>query len=423
MKKRIYRAVSVKSLNREKLAEFVKGHRVVFGVDVAKEDFVGAFMNEGREIIQTIKWKSPGEVADIVTLLKELPTSTLEVAMEPSGTYGDTLRAFLEKEGFSVYLVSPKKTFDASEVYDGVPSSHDAKSAAIIAKLHWDGASKEWPRRSDEVRRLAAAVETMELYSGQLSRNINRMESKLARYWPEVTTIIGIDSATLLALLGAYGGPEAIAADTEGARRLMVRVGRTMLSSEKRESVIEAARTTIGVNMIEGERELIKELALETDRNRKATNEARRKVERMSQGDKALALMSSTVGRVTAAVLMVTSGDPNMYPSAGAYLKGNGLNLKERSSGKHKGKLKITKRGPGAARNYLYMAALRLIQRDEVCNAWYQKKVVRDGGKIKNKAITALMRKLVKALWRVARGEAFDSRKLFDTSRLSLATN
>jgi transposase len=423
MKKRIYRAVSVKSLNREKLAELVKGHRVVFGVDVAKEDFVGAFMNEGREIIQTIKWKSPGEVADIVTLLKELPTSTLEVAMEPSGTYGDTLRAFLEKEGFSVYLVSPKKTFDASEVYDGVPSSHDAKSAAIIAKLHWDGASKEWPRRSDEVRRLAAAVETMELYSGQLSRNINRMESKLARYWPEVTTIIGIDSATLLALLGAYGGPEAIAADTEGARRLMVRVGRTMLSSEKRESVIEAARTTIGVNMIEGERELIKELALETDRNRKATNEARRKVERMSQGDKALALMSSTVGRVTAAVLMVTSGDPNMYPSAGAYLKGNGLNLKERSSGKHKGKLKITKRGPGAARNYLYMAALRLIQRDEVCNAWYQKKVVRDGGKIKNKAITALMRKLVKALWRVARGEAFDSRKLFDTSRLSLATN
>jgi len=422
MRKRIYRAVSVKSLNREKLAELVKGNRVVLGVDVAKEDFVGAFMNEGREVIRTIKWKSPGEVADIVTLLKELPWSTLEVAMEPSGTYGDTLRAFLQKEGFSVYLVSPKKTFDASEVYDGVPSSHDAKSAAIIAKLHLDGASKEWPIRSDEVRQLAAAVETMELYRGQLSRNINRIESKLARYWPEVTTILSLDSATLLALLGAYGGPEAIAADIEGARRLMVRVGRTMLSSEKRERVIEAARTSIGVNMIGGERELIKELALETDRNRKATNAARRKVERMSQSGRALASMSAAVGRVTAAVLMVTSGDPNLYPSAGAYLKGNGLNLKERSSGKHKGKLKITKRGPGAARSYLYMAALRLIQRDDVCNAWYQKKVVRDGGKIKSKAITALMRKLVKALWRVAQGEAFDSRKLFDTRRLNIAT-
>jgi hypothetical protein len=90
MRKRIYRVVSVKSVNREKLAEFVKGHRVVFGVDVAKEDFVGAFMNEGREVVQTIKWTSPGEVADIVALLKDLPSSTLEVAMEPSGTYGDT---------------------------------------------------------------------------------------------------------------------------------------------------------------------------------------------------------------------------------------------------------------------------------------------------------------------------------------------
>jgi transposase len=115
MRKRIYRVVSVKSVNREKLAEFVKGHRVVFGVDVAKEDFVGAFMNEGREVVQTIKWTSPGEVADIVALLKDLPSSTLEVAMEPSGTYGDTLRAFLQKEGFSVYLVSPKKTFDTQE--------------------------------------------------------------------------------------------------------------------------------------------------------------------------------------------------------------------------------------------------------------------------------------------------------------------
>jgi transposase len=423
MRKRIYRAISVKRVNKEKLAKFVEGQRIVFGVDVAKEDFVGAFMSESQEVIQTIKWKSPGEVVDAVDLLKELPTAGLEVAMEPSGTYGDTLRALLQKEGFTVYLVSPKKTFDISEVYDGVPSSHDAKSAAIIAKLHLDRASKEWPIRSDETRRLAAAVETMGLYSGQFSQNINRMESKLARYWPEVTTILGLDSATLLALLVVYGGPEAIAADTEGARRLMVRVGRTMLSSEKRERVIEAARTTIGVNMIDGERKLIKELALETDRNRKLTNEARRKVERMSQGNETLASMSAAVGRATAAVLMVTSGDPTLYPSAGAYLKGNGLNLKERSSGKHKGKLKITKRGPGVARRYLYMAVLRLIQKDEVCAAWYRKKVSRDGGKVKSKAITALMRKLVKGLWVVARGEKFDSSKLFDTRRLSLATN
>ena len=97
-----------------------------------------------------------------------------------------------------------------------------------------------------------------------------------------------------------------------------------------------------------------------------------------------------------------------------------GLNLKERSSGKHKGQLRITKRGPGKARAYLYFSALRWLYRDRVIGAWYQNKIKRDGN-IKGKAIVAIMRKLVLALWYVARGEVFDSRKLFNIRTLGLA--
>ena len=63
---------------------------------------------------------------------------------------------------------------------------------------------------------------------------------------------------------------------------------------------------------------------------------------------------------------------------------------------------------------------LRLIQDDPVVRAWYGKKVARDGGKMKNKAVIAVVRKLVKGLWHVAQGEPFDSRLLFDTSKLDL---
>jgi transposase len=45
----------------------------------------------------------------------------------------------------------------------------------------------------------------------------------------------------------------------------------------------------------------------------------------------------------------------------------------EKSSGKTKGGLHITKRGPGIARLFLYLAALRLIQRDRIIRAWYAK--------------------------------------------------
>ena len=104
-----------------------------------------------------------------------------------------------------------------------------------------------------------------------------------------------------------------------------------------------------------------------------------------------------------------------------ALLKAMGLNLKERSSGKYKGQLKLTKRGPSRTRKYLYFAALRMIQKDPVVRAWYDRKLQRDGGRVKNRAVIAVMRKLVRAAYHVARGESFDARKLFDVRRLKLA--
>ena len=65
------------------------------------------------------------------------------------------------------------------------------------------------------------------------------------------------------------------------------------------------------------------------------------------------------------------------------------------------------------------MAVLRWVQTDVVAKAWYQRKIERDGAR-KMAALIALMRKLAKALYHVGRGEPFDSRKLFDCSRLDV---
>ena len=100
-------------------------------------------------------------------------------------------------------------------------------------------------------------------------------------------------------------------------------------------------------------------------------------------------------------------------------MKGYGLNLKEKSSGKQKGQLSITKRGPGRARQYLWLAVFRWLQKDAVARAWYAEKIKRDGGR-RSRAVIALMRKFAQALFHVARGVPLDSRKLFDVSRLRL---
>ena len=66
-------------------------------------------------------------------------------------------------------------------------------------------------------------------------------------------------------------------------------------------------------------------------------------------------------------------------------------------------------RGSSIARKYLFLAALRLIQNDPFIARWYQKKL---NPNAKMKMVTACMRKLVKALWHVARGAKFDAAKL-----------
>jgi len=57
--------------------------------------------------------------------------------------------------------------------------------------------------------------------------------------------------------------------------------------------------------------------------------------------------------------------------------------------------------------------ALRWLYTDPVIAQWYRNKVRRDGD-LKGKAIVAVMRKLALSLWYVARGDSFDSRKLFN---------
>jgi transposase len=419
MKKNIYKSKKVKDLNVEKLCETVENKRIVFGIDVAKEDMYAVFMDDARSVLLTLKWKHPQESQQVLDLLALLPCSRLEAAMEPSGTYGDSFRFQLQQIGIDVFRVSSKKSHDFREVYDGVPSSHDAKSSAIVARLHFDGFSAVWEDQSEEVKKLSAAISVMDIHNDHYYRLLNRLEALLARHWPELVTYLDLGTASLQELLIEFGSPKAVAAAPDKAQKLLRRVGQSLLDQAKIDAVIASASSTLGVSMIEEERQLIIHIAQDVRQAYKKAQKAKRKVERLSQENATVSQMSSLVGKVTAAVLYATLGEPSDYSCASAYVKGLGLNLKERSSGKHQGQLKITKRGPSIDRQYLYLAVLRLIQKDEYFRKWYERKVKRDGGK-KGRALVALMRKLAKALWYVGQGNPFYARLLFDSHRLKI---
>ena len=420
MNKRRYRATNVNQANWEKMTSRAAGQPMVFGVDVAKDDFFGVLMDTDRQVIDTIKWVHPQQTPVLGARLVGLHAQRLAVVMEPSSTYGDVLRGYLNGLGIAVYRVSPKRVHDAAEVYDGVPSLHDAKSAYIIARTHLDGASAPWPELSASRRDHHALVAELDLYKGQHQANLNRLEAYLNRHWPEVVRLLDLDTVSLQGLIGEYGDPKQVARHREAAAELLVRSSRGLLSAEKRQAILDSSETTLGLPCTAGERHLLRVLGQELLRTHKRLGAIERQIAEVVEADLLLRRMASVVGKTSSLVLETTQGSPLDYPNAHSYLKGLGLNLKVRSSGKHMGHLKITKRGPGKARKYLFFAVLRWINQDPVIAAWYQKKVKRDGG-IKSKAVTALMRKLALSLWHVARGAAFDSRQLFNVRALDIA--
>ncbi len=415
MRKRSYRAVEFQQIDPE--LEQQLPDRSVVGIDVAKQTMYASLMGESEEILEVLKWDHLSESQRVARWFGRLP-QVQEVAMEPSGTYGDALRECLKSADLGVFRVSPKMVHDAREIYDGVPSSHDAKASATVAWLHLCGRSERWEASSEVHRGMKAAAGTLSLHDKAFRQAQNCLEAKLARYWPEVLELLALDSVALLELLSHYGDPQSVAEHPDASAACLRQAGGAGLKEEKIQAILEAAGKTLGVGMIEAEREALRELASEARRRQKAVHAAKRRLKSLSCSDIPTVLVASEVGQLTSAVITTELGSLLDYANTGSVLKAAGLNLKVSSSGLRRGQPAITKRGPSRLRQYLYLAVLRWIQKDRVARAWYDQKVQRDGGRIKSKALVALMRKLLRGLWWVARGETFNSAKLFDVRRL-----
>lgn len=244
---------------------------------------------------------------------------------------------------------------------------------------------------------------------------LGRLEALLARHCPEATRYLELNSATLSRVLMHYGGPAALPADAQAVPQLK-RWGGPLLKAEKIERFVAAARETVGVRQTAFDRRQVMEYAGELWAAKQKEEEAERQLKVLAQGHAALRRQAAVVGGATACVLWVYLGDPADYFCAEAYRKAMGLNLKERSSGRCRGQLKITKRGPGAVRRWLYFAAMRLV-RDPRVVEWYEAKKGNrpKGGK---RALVAVMRKLALGLHSLGVGnESFDARKLFSAPR------
>ncbi len=414
MKSRAYRAVDVNRVEPESWWREREQAVVHAGLDIGKETIRCTLRWGADDFDRPWHVRNPFDVARLVECLRQVSCGRrLVVALEPTGTYGDALRQALVKADLEVHRVSPKQASDYAEVFDGVPSQHDGKDAAIIAELAAQGRSWPWPMKtpSEMEQELAYQVEWMDGQRRQMMLWCGRVEALLSRHWPEATRLVQLTSGTLLRCLAEHGGPRGLAGAVD-ARSVRAPMVTSVFVGGKSCKRSWTARQTAGVSMGRWDEERLRRYARQIQHCRGEIAAARKRLRALTREHAAIGGMGEVVGVPTACVLWVELGDPSSYHCGAAYRKAMGLNLAERSSGQWQGKLKISKRGSSKVRRWLYLAALRWVKQEPV-HSWYmQQKALRRGeGK---PAVIGVMRKLALALYRVGgRGEKFDQSQLY----------
>lgn len=415
-----YRRLAVKDVCLDRLLDRALGSVCDVGLDIAKKEIVVVIRWGTDDFERPWSVSNPGEIELLISILCRLRdvSSGLRVGLESTGTYGEAIRFAATQARLEVRRVSGKGVRDYKEIFDGVPSQHDGKDAAMIAELTSYGKSVAWPwtERSEDEQEMAHLVKRMDAFKRQKAMWQGRLEGLLARHWPEISALISTRSTTLLHLLAKYGGPSDFVVDRE-APRLLKRWSRGMPPS-KIDKIMDSAITTKGIPASQAERTWIGEVASEILSACREVQSCKNKLMERSQSNEAITQLKA-LGEPTMCTLWVTVGDPRNYPSAAAYEKAFGLNLKELSSGKRVGQLAITKRGPSLARRWLYFSALRASRQPGVRN-WLDKKKARDQSHGGMKGMIGIMRKLSRSIWHVVhRGEEFAWEKVFPGSPVS----
>ncbi len=413
MKSKAYRGTVVNRVDALKVSQGHASQALTIGLDIGKYRIVAVGRWPDGQFERPWVVANPEQLAELLALVDRLRQGrALTVALEPSGTYGDPVRQVLTDAGVPVQRVSSKAAHDYAEVFDGVPSQHDGKDAAVVAELAALGKATPWPYVAAAVweRELVYWVEWLEAHRQIYTVWLGRLEGLLGRHWPELTRLLPASSATVLRLLAHYGGPAAVAADGKAAEQLR-RWGKSFLRAEKMQEVLASAQTTQGVRLSDFERRQLQEYAQQAWAAQREVRRSGRQLRRLVRAQPVLQAQGRAVGLITACVLWASLGDPRQYSSGPAYRKAMGLNLVERSSGTYQGELRISKRGQPRVRRWLYLAVLRLIRREGVRD-WYQAKK-RKGERATKKALVGVMRKLALALHRVGSGVAFEPRRLF----------
>jgi transposase len=401
---------------RTRRCEPVQSNLVVIGIDVAKKSHVAvAARADGGTMKPLVFAASRDGFAALHAYgdraVADAGASGWVVGMEPTGHYGQPLGAWLRAEDVPVFMVQPQHTSRAKEFMDGTSRKTDAKDAAVIADLVRRGIAQPLRTQAETFAALRVLSKQREQLVKRRTQVTNRLHRHVEVVFPEFGRVFPkMQGATPRWLLRNVASPvQLLAMPREELLLGLHKASRGQVSNKRLEALLEAARSSVGVQQsVDAHQLAIRQSLDEMDTVLAHIAEVERSMKlRLKEVPYAAELLSvPRLGEITVATLLGEFGDLRDYRVARQLIAMAGLDLVETSSGQRKGQRHISRRGRAYARQILFMAALRL---GGGALAEPRRRMAEVNKVQPTKAAVANMRRLLRILHALARdGQRFD---------------
>jgi transposase len=404
--------------------ERITSEHAVIGIDIAKDihaaqatDFRGrtltprhlSFTNTREGFEKLLRWMQ--EACN-----KHSKTSIL-VGLEPTGHYWHNLADWLLEQGIEVVLVNPVTTHRNKENRDNSPSKNDPKDALVIADVVSRGYYTDYAPQEPVFEQIKAVMSEREYWSKQAVDLSNRIVRWIDLYFPEFRRVFPEwDGIRSLATLKAFALPadlrflqvdEVIEGwRSQGMRRVAGASGRV-----KAVQLLDAAAHSVGKsNTADAARQEILRLVQFYEETLRVLGAMQQEIEARLEKVPFMEQLRSVhgLGTITIAALLGCAGDLRHYAHGRQLLRRAGLNLAERTSGKHKGQIKLSKRGDSMLRKYLFMGTLALVRQNPDFKQRHEHNQLK--GMPKMRSIIKLIGKLARiVIGMIQRGETYRS--------------
>lgn len=415
--------------------ERVSEDTLIVGIDIAKHTHWAQFTDSrGVVLCKPVRVENTiNGFSILLNKISELQAShgcnKVLLGFEPSGHYWRTLAWFFKTTaGVQLVGVNPYHVKQLKELEDNTQTKNDKKDALVISHLIKDGHYFDLYMPEDEYAELRILRKHRDQMSEDRKRAVIRITNILDEYFPEFSTVSpNINTVSTRIILRTTPFPCDVINLTGDELRLIWKEHRTgkgiRIGRNSAAQLIEVARSSVGITVgIEASRQRLNDILNQMDMLDcqieycdQAMNEI---IDRLDVGRYLTSVPG--VGDVIAASFIAETGDLDRFEDWKQLRKLAGLNLVEQSSGQHKGKTKISKRGRPGLRRLVYLIGDKGMLVSPEMMAFYQYLRHRPENSLKHdQAVLAVGLKLMRIMFHVVKyKEYYDPEKALGEVRL-----